>query len=165
MSAGEEPTVYLTGLPLATRDNGASLCRKRYNSSAGFSVFGFPGLAHSLLRSLETGPEPFMISLTPDAIFAAKIILENAKTPAEGLRILVEAGGCAGFSYKLDLETEARQGDAVVEADGVKIFIDDLSVGHVQGMTVDFVSSLEKSGFVFENPNATSQCGCGKSFA
>jgi iron-sulfur cluster assembly accessory protein len=106
-----------------------------------------------------------MISLTPDAIFAAKIILENAKTPAEGLRILVEAGGCAGFSYKMDLETEGRQGDAVVEADGVKIFIDDLSVGHVQGMTVDFVSSLEKSGFVFENPNATSQCGCGKSFA
>jgi len=52
-----------------------------------------------------------------------------------------------------------------VDADGVKIFIDDLSAGHVQGMKVDFVSSLEKSGFVFENPNATSQCGCGKSFA
>jgi iron-sulfur cluster assembly accessory protein len=106
-----------------------------------------------------------MISLTPDAIFAAKTILETAKTPAKGLRILVEAGGCAGFSYKLDLETEAREGDAVVDADGVKIFIDDLSAGHVQGMKVDFVSSLEKSGFVFENPNATSQCGCGKSFA
>ena len=106
-----------------------------------------------------------MISLTPDAIFAAKTILETTKTPAKGLRILVEAGGCAGFSYKMDLETEPREGDAVVEADGVKIFIDDLSAGHVQGMKVDFVSSLEKSGFVFENPNATSQCGCGKSFA
>ena len=69
-----------------------------------------------------------MITLTPDAISAAKIILETAKTPAEGLRILVEAGGCSGFTYKMDLETETREGDDVVEADGVKIFIDDLSL-------------------------------------
>ncbi len=105
-----------------------------------------------------------MIVLTPDALSAARTILATAKTPAEGLRIQVEAGGCAGFSYKMELETEARDGDAVVDADGVKIFIDDLSAGLVNGMKVDFVSSLEKSGFTFENPNATSQCGCGKSF-
>jgi iron-sulfur cluster assembly accessory protein len=105
-----------------------------------------------------------MISLTPDAVSAAKTILANAKTPAEGLRILVEAGGCAGFSYKMDLETQAREGDAVVEAGGVKIFIDNVSSSLVDGMKVDFASSLEKSGFTFENPNATSQCGCGKSF-
>jgi iron-sulfur cluster assembly accessory protein len=53
----------------------------------------------------------------------------------------------------------------VVEADGVKIFIDDISADHLRGMKVDFVSSLERSGFVYENPNATAQCGCGKSFA
>ena len=105
-----------------------------------------------------------MISLTPDAVSAARMILSTAKTPAEGLRILVEAGGCAGFTYKMDLESEARDGDAVIETDGLKIFVDDLSAAHIEGMKVDFVSSLEKSGFVFENPNATSQCGCGKSF-
>jgi iron-sulfur cluster assembly accessory protein len=106
-----------------------------------------------------------MIILTPDAISAARTILDTAKTPADGLRILVEAGGCSGFSYKMDLETETREGDNVVEADGIKFFIDELSLGFVKGMTVDFVSSFEKSGFVFENPNATTQCGCGKSFA
>jgi iron-sulfur cluster assembly protein len=106
-----------------------------------------------------------MITLTPDAVSAARTILETAKTPADGLRILIEAGGCSGFTYKMDLETATREGDNVVEADGVKFFIDELSLGFVKGMQVDFVSSLEKSGFVFENPNATTQCGCGKSFA
>ncbi|MDI9846707.1 iron-sulfur cluster assembly accessory protein [Rhodoblastus sp. 17X3] len=106
-----------------------------------------------------------MITLTPDAISAARTILETAKTPADGLRILVEAGGCSGFTYKMDLESATREGDNVVEADGVKFFIDELSLDFVKGMRVDFVSSLEKSGFVFENPNATTQCGCGKSFA
>ena len=56
-----------------------------------------------------------MISLTPDALSAAKTILATAKTPAEGLRIQVEAGGCSGFQYKMELETEARDGDEVVE--------------------------------------------------
>jgi iron-sulfur cluster assembly protein len=106
-----------------------------------------------------------MITLTPDAISAARTILGAAATPADGLRILVEAGGCSGFTYKMDLENETREGDNVVEADGVKFFIDELSLNFVKGMRVDFVSSFEKSGFVFENPNATTQCGCGKSFA
>ena len=106
-----------------------------------------------------------MITLTPDAISAARTILETAKTPADGLRVQVEAGGCSGFTYKMHLESEIREGDNVVEADGIKIFIDELSLGFVKGMKVDFVSSFEKSGFVFENPNATASCGCGKSFA
>ncbi len=105
-----------------------------------------------------------MIELTPDAIAAAKTVLAGANPPAQGLRILVEAGGCAGFQYKMEIESTTRDGDEVVDAGGVKIFIDDLSQGHVQGMVVNYVSSLEKSGFVFENPNATAQCGCGKSF-
>ena len=105
-----------------------------------------------------------MITLTPSAITAAKAVLSAAPTPGEGLRIAVEAGGCSGFYYKMDIEQAAREGDAVVEADGIKFFIDDLSQDHLRGMNVDYVSSLEKSGFVFENPNAQSQCGCGKSF-
>jgi iron-sulfur cluster assembly accessory protein len=106
-----------------------------------------------------------MIDLTPNAISAVKTIISTAKTPAEGLRLQVEAGGCSGFQYKMELETEVREGDEIVEADGVKIFIDDISADHLRGMRVDFVSSLERSGFVYENPNATASCGCGKSFS
>ena len=106
-----------------------------------------------------------MITVTPDAVSAARTIIEQAPTPADGLRILVEAGGCSGFTYKMDLENETRDGDNIVEADGIKFFIDEMSLGFIKGMKVDFVSSFEKSGFIFENPNATTQCGCGKSFA
>ncbi|MTV33112.1 iron-sulfur cluster assembly accessory protein [Rhodoblastus acidophilus] len=105
-----------------------------------------------------------MIQLTPSAVSAAKTIVGTAKTPASGLRIMVEAGGCSGFMYKMELACE-QEGDAVVDADGVKIFIDDMSQPMVAGMVVDYASSLEHSGFVFNNPNATASCGCGKSFA
>lgn len=105
-----------------------------------------------------------MIQLTPSAVSAAKNLVGTARTPASGLRIMVEAGGCSGFMYKMELAPEEREGDAVVDADGVKIFIDDVSQPMVAGMVVDYASSLEHSGFVFNNPNATASCGCGKSF-
>ncbi len=106
-----------------------------------------------------------MIELTPSAVSAARTIVETAPSPAQGLRIMVEAGGCSGFMYKMELAPEQRDGDAVIEADGVKIFIDDLSQPMVAGMVIDYANSFEKSGFIFQNPNATASCGCGKSFA
>ena len=105
-----------------------------------------------------------MITLTESAISAVKSALSQAQAPADGLRIMVQTGGCAGFKYMLGLETITRQGDAVIEANGVKVFVDEGSQPHVAGMTVDFVTGLENSGFVFENPNAASKCSCGKSF-
>lgn len=105
-----------------------------------------------------------MITLTDNAISAVKRALDQAQSPADGLRIMVQAGGCAGFKYMMGLESKTRDGDAVIEADGVKVFVDQDSQPHVTGMTVDFVTGLENSGFVFENPNAASKCSCGKSF-
>lgn len=105
-----------------------------------------------------------MITLTDNAISAVKSALDQAQSPADGLRIMVQAGGCAGFKYMMGLESKTRDGDAVIEADGVKVFVDQDSQPHVTGMTVDFVTGLENSGFVFENPNAASKCSCGKSF-
>ncbi|TPW28519.1 iron-sulfur cluster assembly accessory protein [Martelella alba] len=105
-----------------------------------------------------------MITLTDNAAAAVKSALSQAKGPAEGLRIMVEAGGCAGFKYMMGLETATRDGDAVIESGGVKVFVDQASQAHVAGMTVDFITGLESSGFVFENPNATNKCSCGKSF-
>jgi iron-sulfur cluster assembly protein len=105
-----------------------------------------------------------MIELTPEAVTAVKTALSRATTPAAGLRIMVETGGCAGYKYMMGIEQQARDGDAVIETDGIAIFVDDRSVPHLAGMKVDFVTSLESSGFVFDNPNAASKCACGKSF-
>lgn len=105
-----------------------------------------------------------MIQLTESAVNAVKTALSRAAMPAEGLRIMVEAGGCAGFKYMMGLEGTTRDGDIVIDQGGVKLFVDANSQPLVEGMTVDFVTGLESSGFVFENPNATSKCSCGKSF-
>ena len=113
-----------------------------------------------------------MIQLTDNAVAAIKTALaraaENAgpgARTAEGLRIMVQTGGCAGFKYMMGLEARTRDGDELVHQDGVTLFIDSESQPHLAGMTVDFVSGLESSGFVFENPNASSKCSCGKSFS
>lgn len=105
-----------------------------------------------------------MITLTENAVTAVKSAMAQTSNAAEGLRIMVEAGGCAGFKYMMGLETTSRSGDIVIEQEGVKLFIDDKSQPLVSGMRIDFVTSLENSGFVFENPNAASKCACGKSF-
>ena len=98
-----------------------------------------------------------MIQLTDNAVSAIKTALaraaENAgpdARTAEGLRIMVQTGGCAGFKYMMGLEVQTRDGDELVRQDGVTLFIDSESQPHVAGMTVDFVSGLESSGFVLE---------------
>ncbi|TIS29564.1 MAG: iron-sulfur cluster assembly accessory protein [Mesorhizobium sp.] len=106
-----------------------------------------------------------MITLTEKAVAVVKTALSAASEPAEGFRIMVEPGGCSGFKYSMGLESFSREGDAIIEADGIKVFIDAGSQSHVGGMAVDFVTGLETSGFVFDNPNASGKCSCGKSFS
>lgn len=106
-----------------------------------------------------------MIVLTDSAVAAVKTALASAAQPAQGLRIMVQTGGCAGFKYMMGLETLARDGDALVHQDGVTLFVDAESQPHLEGMTVDFKFGLERSGFVFDNPNAGAKCSCGKSFS
>lgn len=105
-----------------------------------------------------------MVTLTDNAVAAVKTALSRASEPAEGFRIMVQTGGCAGFKYLMGLESVPREGDAIIDAGGVKVFVDIGSQPHVAGMTVDFVTELESSGFVFDNPNAREKCACGKSF-
>ncbi|TIU08081.1 MAG: iron-sulfur cluster assembly accessory protein [Mesorhizobium sp.] len=106
-----------------------------------------------------------MITLTHNAVAAVKTALSRASEQAEGFRIMVQTGGCAGFKYIMGLESVPRQGDVITETDGIKLFVDAASQPHVAGMTVDFVTGLNSSGFVFDNPNARDKCGCGKSFS
>jgi iron-sulfur cluster assembly protein len=105
-----------------------------------------------------------MISLTESATNAIRAAISGAATPIEGLRIAVDSGGCAGFKYMMGLVAEPNPSDVVVEAGGVKVFVDKGSVIHLTGTKIDFVIGLESSGFTFDNPQAQSSCACGKSF-
>jgi iron-sulfur cluster assembly protein len=105
-----------------------------------------------------------MIVLSNEAAAAVKAAMSRAGKTEGGLRIMVESGGCAGYKYLIGLDAEPRSDDAVIEASGVKLFIDPASQPMLSGMHIGFVESLEGSGFTFDNPNAASKCACGKSF-
>ncbi len=105
-----------------------------------------------------------MLDITESAQTAIKTAIEGAGQPVAGLRVMVNGGGCAGLQYGMALELEAQADDAIVEAGPVKVLVDPASQEHLAGTTIDFVTGLEGSGFVFNNPNASSSCGCGKSF-
>jgi len=105
-----------------------------------------------------------MIHLTESAVNALRSAISGAGVPLEGLRIAVDAGGCAGFKYQMGLVAQPDPDDAVVESEGVKVFVDRESLPLIAGTTVDFVIGLQNSGFTFDNPQAKSSCSCGKSF-
>ncbi|ACK52507.1 iron-sulfur cluster assembly accessory protein [Methylocella silvestris BL2] len=106
-----------------------------------------------------------MIQLTDGAVDAVRQAIEGAGAQVEGLRIMVEAGGCAGLKYMMGLVSDINPNDILVERDGVKVYVDEASLPHLYGTTVDFVSGLEGAGFTFNNPTATNSCSCGKSFS
>jgi iron-sulfur cluster assembly accessory protein len=83
---------------------------------------------------------------------------------AEVLRVAIRGGGCGGFEYALGFDRGAADGDAEVEFHGVRVVVDPASAPYLEGATVDFVESLQESGFKIENPNASGSCGCGHSF-
>jgi iron-sulfur cluster assembly protein len=105
-----------------------------------------------------------MIVLSEAAVAAVKDAMMKAGQSDGGLRILVKEGGCAGYQYVIDLDAEQRTDDIVVEAGGVRVLIDPASSPRLQGMTLGYKRGLEGEGFTFENPNASSTCGCQKSF-
>lgn len=106
-----------------------------------------------------------MIVLSDAAVAAVKDAMSRAGQRAGGLRILVKEGGCAGYQYVVDLDGEQRCDDIVVETNGVRLLIDPQSRPRLEGMTLGYKRGLEGSGFTFENPNASSTCGCKKSFS
>ncbi len=81
------------------------------------------------------------------------------------LRVGVKGGGCSGFSYILDLTESRKETDEVVEQHGITVICDPKSLLYLGGTTIDFKDEIMGRGFVFQNPNATSSCGCGSSFS
>jgi len=82
----------------------------------------------------------------------------------QGLRIGVVGGGCSGFQYSMNFDSK-KDGDLVTEFDGLNVFVDEISLPYIAGITLDFVEGLHNAGFRFENPRATRTCGCGSSFS
>ena len=103
------------------------------------------------------------IILTENAAKRVAWIAARQSKPAI-LRLSVDGGGCAGFTYKFEL-SERAEDDAVAEADGVKLVVDPVSLDLVRGSAVDFVEDLGGAAFKVTNPNAASGCGCGSSFS
>lgn len=104
-----------------------------------------------------------MITLSPKAAYKVKDMLASKKRDDLALRIYVQAGGCRGFSYGMAWDAPAED-DAVVEQEGVRVLIDPSSAPYLDGAEVDYNEALMGGGFVIQNPNAVSTCGCGQSF-
>jgi iron-sulfur cluster assembly protein len=81
------------------------------------------------------------------------------------LRLFISGGGCSGYQYGLALDSKIRAEDMVIETDGIKLIIDEVSIKYLQGATVDYVEGMTTSGFRIINPNAASTCSCGQSFS
>ena len=107
---------------------------------------------------------PAPITLTDAAVAHAKALLERRDPQPAGLRLSVDTRGCSGLSYRIDYAEEAPAGDEVVEAGGVRFFVDPMAVMFVLGTEVDYREDTFNTGFVFSNPLEKGRCGCGESF-
>ena len=108
-----------------------------------------------------------VVTVTPVASAEVKKFMEaEGVDPATGgLRVSVQPGGCSGFKYGLLIEDASAEDDFVVEQEGGwRVFVDPFSAQYISGVSIDYVTSMQGSGFTFKNPNATGGCGCGSSF-
>jgi len=107
-----------------------------------------------------------MTDINISELAATKIteILAEESKQTSGLRVFVQGGGCSGFQYGLMIEEAPETGDKVIEANGIRLFVDPISIRYLKGAQVDFVDNVAGGGFTIKNPNARSTCGCGQSF-
>ncbi len=104
-----------------------------------------------------------VLSLTDEAADYIRTLMDGSDADPLGVRVSIKSGGCAGMEYELDLVSEARQGDDVVENKGVKVFVDPAATLYLLGTEMGFETTKFRSGFTFKNPNEVSACGCGES--
>ena len=108
-----------------------------------------------------------VLTMTPAASVEVKKFMaaENVTPEVGGLRVAVQPGGCSGFKYSLLIEDKPADDDTIVSQDGYNVFVDPFSMQYLSGITVDYVTSMQGSGFTFKNPNSSGGCGCGSSFS
>ncbi|WP_371833222.1 iron-sulfur cluster insertion protein ErpA [Ferrovibrio sp.] len=106
-----------------------------------------------------------MVGVTASAARRIRKVAELEGNPALALRLSVSGGGCSGFQYGFTLDDAETPDDIVIERDGAKVYIDSVSLEYLRGAEIDFVEDLTGAYFKISNPQASSSCGCGNSFA
>ena len=106
-----------------------------------------------------------MINISLTAASKITELLAEENKEGSGLRVFVQGGGCSGFQYGLMIEETGSDADQVFESNGVKLYVDPISIRYLGGAEVDFVDTVTGGGFTIKNPQAVSTCGCGQSFS
>lgn len=121
----------------------------------------------STMTTTTTDTTTSAVYLTESAAREIRTIVQQQELDADKirLRVGVKGGGCSGFSYLLDLTEAQKDTDEQFEQHGIKVIVDPKSLLYLNGTTIDFKDEIMGRGFVFQNPNATSSCGCGSSFS
>ncbi len=109
-------------------------------------------------------PAPLTIHIDEAAVEHVRAFAEQSGKPDANLRVSVKGGGCSGLTYMLDLVDEPRDGDKVISEHGLQLYVDRKSYIFLAGTTLGYSGGLNGKGFVFDNPNAKTTCGCGTSF-
>jgi iron-sulfur cluster insertion protein len=115
--------------------------------------------------SVAAAFDPNTLSLSARAAAKVRELVEEEENPGLKLRVYITGGGCSGFQYGFSFDEEAEDDDTAIEVDGVTVLVDPMSFPYLAGSEVDYSEGLEGSRFVIHNPNATTTCGCGASFA
>ena len=105
-----------------------------------------------------------MLTLTASAKAQVQKLLNRADNPNTALRVFVSPGGCSGMSYGMQLDDQEQEGDTLIQEDGVRVVVDEMSAMYLQGAQIDFSNALMGGGFQVQNPNAVKSCACGHSF-
>lgn len=116
------------------------------------STMNTPEVAVTITASATTEVQKFMTA-------------ENVAPEVGGLRVSVQPGGCSGFKYSLLIEDKPAEDDTILPQGSFNVFVDPFSMQYLNGVIIDYVTSMQGSGFTFKNPNATGGCGCGSSFS
>ena len=109
--------------------------------------------------------KPLTITISKEAVEHVRGFTEQAGMPDANLRVGVKGGGCSGLTYILDMVDEPQEGDKIIEEHGMKLFVDRKSYVFLAGTTLEYSGGINGKGFVFNNPNAKTTCGCGTSFS
>ncbi|MHA7817918.1 MAG: iron-sulfur cluster insertion protein ErpA [Pseudohaliea sp.] len=115
--------------------------------------------------TVATAFDPNSLTLSSNAVRKVRELVSEEENADLKLRVFITGGGCSGFQYGFTFDEEAAEDDTAIEMDGVTVLVDPMSFPYLAGSEVDYTEGLEGSRFIVNNPNATTTCGCGASFA